>query len=45
MQEKKTMLRARNIKNLPEPDTLIDEIIENIESSLMSFRTIKDIIE
>lgn len=40
-----TWLRDENLidlENLPEPDTLIDEIIENIESALMSFKTIKD---
>lgn len=31
-----------DIDNLPNPDTLIDEIIEDIESSLLSFRTIKE---
>lgn len=31
-----------DLENLPEPDTLLEEIIENIESALVSFRTIKD---
>lgn len=31
-----------DLENLPEPDTLIDEIIENIQSSLESFKTIRD---
>ncbi len=34
-----------DLENLPEPDTLIDEIIENIESALVSFRTIKENLE
>lgn len=34
-----------DLENLPEPDTLIDEIIENIESALVSFKTIKENIE
>jgi type I restriction enzyme M protein len=34
-----------DLENLPEPDTLIDEIIENIESSLESFKTIKESID
>ncbi|RDC62368.1 class I SAM-dependent DNA methyltransferase [Adhaeribacter pallidiroseus] len=33
-----------DLENLPEPDILIDEIIENIESALASFRTIKESI-
>lgn len=31
-----------DLDNLPEPDALIDEIIENIESALVSFKTIKE---
>lgn len=31
-----------DLENLPEPETLIDEIIENIESALSSFKTIKE---
>lgn len=31
-----------DLENLPEPDALIDDIIENIESALANFRTIKD---
>jgi type I restriction enzyme M protein len=31
-----------DMENLPEPDILIDEIIDNIESSLASFKTIKE---
>lgn len=31
-----------NLDNLPEPDTILDEIIENIESALVSFKTIKE---
>lgn len=31
-----------DLENLPEPDILIDEIIENIESALVSFKTIKE---
>ena len=34
-----------DLENLPEPDALIDEIIENIESALESFKTIKESIE
>jgi type I restriction enzyme M protein len=34
-----------DLENLPQPDTLIDEIIENIESALESFKTIKESIE
>lgn len=34
-----------DLENLPEPDTLIEEIIENIESALVSFRLIKENIE
>ncbi|HAH23992.1 MAG TPA: DNA methyltransferase [Prolixibacteraceae bacterium] len=40
-----TWLKDENLidlENLPEPDTLIDEIIENIQSSLESFKTIRD---
>lgn len=40
-----TWLKDENLidlDNLPEPDTLIDEIIENIQSSLESFKTIRD---
>lgn len=43
-----TWLKDENLidlENLPEPETLIDEIIENIQSALDSFRTIKDILE
>ncbi|KAA5548819.1 type I restriction-modification system subunit M [Adhaeribacter rhizoryzae] len=43
-----TWLKNENLidlENLPEPDVLIDEIIENIESALASFRTIKENIE
>lgn len=31
-----------DLENLPEPDMLIDEIMENIQSALDSFKTIKD---
>lgn len=31
-----------DLDNLPDPDALLDEIIENIESALVSFKTIKD---
>jgi type I restriction enzyme M protein len=31
-----------DLENLPEPEILIDEIIENIESALTSFKTIKE---
>jgi type I restriction enzyme M protein len=31
-----------DLDNLPEPDALLDEIIENIESALVSFKTIRD---
>ncbi|OOG76456.1 class I SAM-dependent DNA methyltransferase [Algoriphagus sp. A40] len=31
-----------DLDNLPEPEVLLDEIIENIESALAGFRTIKD---
>jgi type I restriction enzyme M protein len=34
-----------DLENLPEPDALIDEIIEDIESALESFKTIKESIE
>lgn len=34
-----------DLDNLPEPDTILDEIIENIESALVSFKTIKENIE
>jgi hypothetical protein len=40
-----TILKKNNkidLENLPEPDTLIDEIIENVQSALDSFKTIKD---
>jgi len=43
-----TWLKDENLidlENLPEPDTLIDEIIENIQSSLNSFITIKEMLE
>jgi hypothetical protein len=31
-----------DLDNLPEPDVLLDEIIENIESALVSFKTIRE---
>ncbi|MET3539185.1 type I restriction-modification system subunit M [Chryseobacterium limigenitum] len=31
-----------DLENLPDPDVLIDDIIENIESALANFKTIKD---
>jgi len=31
-----------DLDNLPEPDAILDEIIENIESALTSFKTIKE---
>jgi len=34
-----------DLDNLPEPDVLIDEIIENIQSALESFKTIKGNLE
>ena len=34
-----------DLDNLPEPDTILDEIIENIESALVSFKTIKENID
>lgn len=34
-----------DLENLPEPDALIDEIIENIQSALESFKTIKGNLE
>ena len=34
-----------DIDNLPEPDVLIDDIIENIESALANFRTIREALE
>lgn len=34
-----------DLDNLPEPDTILDEIIENIESALVSFKTIKENLE
>ncbi|MEK7718681.1 MAG: class I SAM-dependent DNA methyltransferase [Bacteroidota bacterium] len=34
-----------DLENLPEPETLIDEIIENIQSSLESFKTIKEYLD
>lgn len=34
-----------DLDNLPEPDSILDEIIENIESALVSFRTIKENLE
>jgi type I restriction enzyme M protein len=34
-----------DLDNLPEPDALIDEIIENIQSALDSFKTIKGNLE
>ncbi len=34
-----------DLDNLPDADTLIDAIIENIESALVSFRTIKENLE
>jgi len=34
-----------DLENLPEPDALIDEIVENIESALVSFKTIKENLE
>ncbi len=40
-----TWLKDENLidlENLPEPETLIDEIIDNIESALESFKTIKE---
>lgn len=40
-----TWLKDENLidlENLPEPETLIDEIIDNIQSALESFKTIKE---
>lgn len=34
-----------DLENLPEPEILIDEIIDNIESALASFKTIKENME
>lgn len=34
-----------DLENLPEPEILLDEIIENIESALVSFKTIKENLE
>ena len=34
-----------DLENLPEPEILLDEIIENVESALASFKTIKKNIE
>ncbi|WP_339883580.1 class I SAM-dependent DNA methyltransferase [Polaribacter vadi] len=34
-----------DLDNLPEPEILLDEIIENIESALVSFKSIKESIE
>lgn len=34
-----------DLENLPEPELLIDEIIDNIESALASFKTIKENME
>jgi len=34
-----------DLKNLPEPEILLDEIIDNIESALASFKTIKENLE
>ncbi len=34
-----------DLDNLPEPEILLDEIIENIESALVSFKSIKENIE
>lgn len=31
-----------DLENLPDPDTLLDEIIENVESALENFKTIRD---
>ncbi len=43
-----TWLKDENLidlENLPEPETLIDEIIDNIQSALESFKTIKESLE
>jgi len=34
-----------DLDNLPDAETLIDTIIENIESALISFKTIKENLE
>lgn len=34
-----------DLENLPEPEILLDEIIDNIESALASFKTIKENLE
>lgn len=34
-----------DLDNLPDPEVLIDDIIENIESALANFRTIKDSLD
>ena len=34
-----------DLENLPEPEILLDAIIDNIESALASFRTIKEIMD
>lgn len=33
-----------DLENLPDPDELINEIVENIESALSNFKTIRDVI-
>ena len=43
-----TWLKDENLidlENLPEPETLIDEIIDNIQSALESFKTIKESLD
>jgi type I restriction enzyme M protein len=43
-----TWLKDENLidlENLPEPETLIDEIIDNIQSALESFKTIKETLD
>lgn len=39
------VVKLIDLDNLPDPDVLIDDIIENIESALANFRTIQGLVE
>lgn len=45
MMDKKKLIKIIDEESLPEPNALIDDIIENIEIALVSFKTINENIE
>jgi hypothetical protein len=41
---KQSPLRYEDLENFPEPDTLADEIIENLEAGLESFKAVRELL-